>query len=502
MIDAHASEGASRYWLIGALLGAWGAAIALAPDLTTRALLATPLVLLPLAWWTLAGPARWTMLFLCAALLAPPLPVPWGDTGPHPSLLVAGLGVLAGLLRKDEWTASRGARRGHSQEKLDEVVLAGGRQETLSGEQPSRLNFCLVLYLVALLASLPFAAIYSGAALAAASLARVLLFGVGVYLYFYTAQGPGSGVGVGEGFANLRLLFWCGLASALFACVDFYWQLPAPAGFGPQYVWMESEIYRRAQGVFYEASTLGNLCVFFLVMIGVSLLRPRAQSPVSRPVLWIGAVVFFSALMLSFSRASLLSLGAAAAVLFWLHLWLHGGRFRWRWLIGIPAAATLAVATTSWLFPRFADFYWLRLWASWHYFLSATEGVLSGRLASWRYLAAFLVERPWHALLGVGYKTLPYSDFVGRPVVADNAYLSALVETGLFGLAAMLAWNLALLGAGWRAARNADPRVSFFGAWILCFWSGQLAQMMSGDLLTYWRVLPLYFWVLAMAVRR
>ena len=29
-------------------------------------------------------------------------------------------------------------------------------------------------------------------------------------------------------------------------------------------------MYRRAQGVFYEASTLGNFCVFFLVMIVLS----------------------------------------------------------------------------------------------------------------------------------------------------------------------------------------------------------------------------------------
>jgi hypothetical protein len=28
-----------------------------------------------------------------------------------------------------------------------------------------------------------------------------------------------------------------------------------------------------------------------------------------------------------------------------------------------------------------------------------------------------------------------------------------------------------------------------------------VVQMASGDLLTYWRVLPVYFWVLAMAVR-
>jgi hypothetical protein len=30
---------------------------------------------------------------------------------------------------------------------------------------------------------------------------------------------------------------------------------------------------------------------------------------------------------------------------------------------------------------------------------------------------------------------------------------------------------------------------------------GQAVQMLSGDLITYWRVLPVYFWVLAIAAR-
>jgi hypothetical protein len=42
---------------------------------------------------------------------------------------------------------------------------------------------------------------------------------------------------------------------------------------------------------------------------------------------------------------------------------------------------------------------------------------------------------------------------------------------------------------------------SFFGTWFFCFWAGECVQMLSGDLLTYWRVLPLYFWVLGVAVR-
>jgi O-antigen ligase len=104
-------------------------------------------------------------------------------------------------------------------------------------------------------------------------------------------------------------------------------------------------------------------------------------------------------------------------------------------------------------------------------------------------------------LFGIGYKTLPYSDFIGRGVVADNMYLSLLVETGVVGLAGFLAFNAAILGAAWRGARSLDSRTAFCGAWIFCFWVGEMVQMLSGDLFTYWRVLPVYFWVLGLAVR-
>ena len=80
-------------------------------------------------------------------------------------------------------------------------------------------------------------------------------------------------------------------------------------------------------------------------------------------------------------------------------------------------------------------------------------------------------------------------------------YLSLLVETGIIGLAAFLLLNFAMVRAAWGAARSADSRSSFFGTWIFCFWLGQLCQMLSGDLFTYWRAMPLYFWALAMATR-
>src|SRR5207244_8717376 len=115
-----------------------------------------------------------------------------------------------------------------------------------------------------------------GPAIAAGSLARVALFGISVYLFFFVAGADGRGL------PSLRSLYWCAVAAALFACVDFYFQFPAPAGYGPQFVWLDSGVFRRAQGLFYEASTLGNFCVFFLVMIAAAFSRPREESPAPR----------------------------------------------------------------------------------------------------------------------------------------------------------------------------------------------------------------------------
>ena len=48
---------------------------------------------------------------------------------------------------------------------------------------------------------------------------------------------------------------------------------------------------------------------------------------------------------------------------------------------------------------------------------------------------------------------------------------------------------------------SSQRRAVFFGEWIFCFWIGEMVQMLSGDLITYWRVLPVYFWVLGTAIR-
>jgi O-antigen ligase len=330
---------------------------------------------------------------------------------------------------------------------------------------------------------------YSGPAIALGSLARVLLFGLSLYVFVYVAHGPGV---VDEG--SIRLLFLAGAVSAAFACADFYSQWPPLADFGQQFVWLPAGMYRRAQGVFYEAGTLGNLCAFFLVLVATALFR---RAPISRPVLLAGGAVFAAALLLSFSRSSLLNLAAAVAAL----LWLHRRGFRWRRpALVLAASAAAALVILYAVFPAFVEFYGRRWWATLQLW-AFPEITLAGRLQSWATLVDFLAENPWHAVLGIGYKTLPQTSFLGRPLIADNMYLSVLVETGLLGLAALAVFLAAILRCSWRLARHADAQISLLGAWSFCFWVGQLVQMLSVDLLTYWRVLPLYFFVLAMAVR-
>jgi O-antigen ligase len=421
--------------------------------------LAAPALAIPVVWWTLRLPHRWLTLFFATALLLPPLPVSVGDSGPHLSLVFAGLGILAGAVWIRDWR----------------IDLAGPGAP-------------LAALLAVMLASVAMAAFTSGIVAAAGSLARVLLFAISVYVYFYPPADA----------QRLRWLFYVAAGSALFACVDFYFQFPAPAGYGPQFIWLDSGVYRRAQGLFYEASTLGNFCAFFLVMIAVALARPRFECPVPRKALAAGGAIFLAALVLSYSRASLINVIVALAVL----AWINRKRLRIARVLAAVAIGGSVSAVLLWrVFPAFAETYWLRLSASAEYLFSATEGVLSGRVASWRTLTAWIEQHPWQTLAGIGYKTLPYTDYLGTPVVADNMYLSLLVETGVLGLAALAWLNLAIWRAAGRASHSADPGRAFCGTWMLCFWAGEVVQMASGDILTYWRVLPVYLWVLAMAVR-
>jgi O-antigen ligase len=454
-----------REWTAAAL-GVAAAALAVAPNPLIAFGVAALLGAGAVAWWTLAEANRWLLVLFGCLLLLPPLPIPMSEGSLHVAPLVAALGLLVGLTRLRAWGGWRGA------------------------VAPP----LFVSFFVAAAASTALAGIYSGAQVQMGSFARLCLLAISVYVFLFTYSGPGASEWNSVRVARI-LLAMAGL-SALFACVDFYYQLPAPAGYGPQFVWLDTGVFRRAQGLFYEASTLGNLCACFLVMVVVAWLRPRGQSVCPRPLLAVAAIVLSIAMIFSYSRASLVCFAIAMVALGCLR------RTKlWRAVIALGLCAVLAVVIARVALPSLLDTYLARLVSSFQHFQVSPDGVLSGRLTTWTTLIGFLQREPWHALLGIGYKTLPYSDFAGEPIIADNTYLSLLVETGVVGLFTFLLLNIALLRLALRAARSPKGEASFFGQWMFCFWSGQMVQMLSGDLITYWRVLPIYFWALATAAR-
>ena len=446
-------------------LGIWSAALALAPGGAVRLAIALPVVLIVIGWWSILRPGRWLMIFFATALLTPPLPFAGGDSGVHLTPFAVILGFVATAIRMPEWRPAA-----------------------------SQLNTAFGVFLAVLFCSACVAMLYSGGPVAAGSITRVLLFSLGVFVFWYAACGPADPAP--NPFGLTKFLFFAALAAVLFGCADFYFQFPPPAGFEEQFVWLDEGVVRRAQGLFYEASTFGNFCAFFLVMILVALCRPREQAPVSRFALAAGALVFSEALVLSYSRASLLNVAVACIALAFLR---RVRIARTAMLAGIAAVVVVLVLRTA--LPSFSASYWSRIAGSLQYFRTSPDGVLSGRVANWRFLLDFLVREPWHVFFGIGYKTLPYSRFAGAAVIADNTYLSLLMETGAIGLLSFIALNIAMMRGALRAARSSDLRAAFFGEWFFCFWAGEVVQMLSGDLITYWRVLPVYFWVLGTAIR-
>jgi hypothetical protein len=448
------------------IIGLWSAAAAVVPGWQAKGVILCPLIFSSL-WWLALRPSRWLMVFFVCLVLTPPIPGPVGDAGLHMAPAIALVGVLAGILRLPQWRTS-----------------------------VSPLALAFAAYLAVLLASVGFAAFYSGGIVALGSLLRVGLFAIGIYVFLSASAGPVPGDSGERRFTAFLFLIAC--AAAIFACADFYFQFPAPAGFESQYVWLDEGVFRRAQGLFYEASTLGNFCAFFLVMIAVALFR-RDASPCSPLLLMTGGAVLAAALILSYSRGSVANVVAALIALAVMRS--LGRVSLWKPLVLALLVAGVAGVAVRYALPSFSASYWARISNSLTYFWYSPNGVLSGRLNNWHTLASFVAREPGYAIFGVGYKTLAYSGVTGAPVIADNSYLSMLVETGIVGLTCFITLNATILRYAFRAARSAHSSAAFFGEWIFCFWIGELVQMFSGDLMTYWRVLPVYFWVLGTAVR-
>lgn len=351
-----------------------------------------------------------------------------------------------------------------------------------------------IFFLLALALSLPFAFWISGPAQGYQSILRFVLilqpFFAGAWTRGFRCVRSSRQIE-----ALLKALLWLGALSALYGIVDFYYPIPIPHPFADQYIYLDFKHIRRAQGISHEASSFGNMCAFLLCLALCLLFSGKRLSAAGRFLLGIAAGIFTTALFLSYSRGSWLAVLVAVPVFLILQR-----QLRIRTLVALTAilgsfifivyqfSQDVVTNFFSWRLGTMADF--------WDDPNSAT----SGRWDNWTTLLQFFAARPWLLLFGIGYKTIPYSEVFGKPVVADNGYMSLLFETGLPGLAAFLGLSFSIVRS-LAACRKANLPICHLGAnFLLAFWSGELVQMLTGDIFTYWRNLTLFF-VLVAAVQ-
>jgi O-antigen ligase len=458
-------------------LAAAAASAALVRDLPVMAALWAVAAGVGALLYGLARPAAWAWWFVALGLLLPPLPLTIGgvELPFHPAMAALAAGIVVFWVRLPEWRIER-----------------------------SGVSTTSMLLLGATLISLPWAFYYSGATVGAQSAIRWVLLASGFLLMMWIAYGPleksplaESPIEEWSGTGLLRMILAAALISSAFAVVDFQYQLPRTVRFSEQYIYGQAIPVRRAQGVFYDASALGNFCAMILTLILALGRNARRALQLPAWLLWIPVPALAVALVLSFSRGSLVNLIVALAALAWMRRKMLAGRSV-ATLIAMASAVSIAAVLIA---PQLLLPYGSRLQYSAVEFFSDPNAVLSQRLDTWTDLGGFILDHPAQVLLGIGYKSLPYTSYFPHEVVADNMYLALLTESGLPGLLALLAFSGAVLASTRRMTRHPDDRIAGLGRFLFCFWLGEMAQMLSGDILTFWRVTPVYLAILGLALR-
>ncbi len=443
------------------------ALVAFMPGEESVLLLLLALVLVFFVIWkpTLSA---WHYLYIFSVLTFPPFyPERWGGSVPffvsHVILLVGGI-VFLSRYQSFQW-------------------------------QPDLFTESLGRFLLALAFSLPFAFWLSGSSIGFASCLRFLLI-LQPFLIYLWLRGFLL-VTTEQAFTKfLRVILILGTFSAAYGIFDFYFPIPLSHPFADQYIYLLGGSFRRAQGIFYEASCFGNLCAFFWSLCLVTMSPPiRRQLRLPTFVLVVMAGVFTVALFLSYSRGS----WANGLVTLGVFLLLQP-RFKLRLLLSaILISGAFLFLIYQWSPDLMTNLIERRLGPLLELWSNPNEAS-SGRWQTWKTMFVFFGDYPWLLLFGIGYKSVSASNLFGSSLIVDNAYLSLLFETGILGLTSLL-WFFGVLFHGlFRASQTLSIVRRHYAAFLLAFWCGQMVQMLTGDILTYWRNLVLYFafaaWVL------
>jgi O-antigen ligase len=355
----------------------------------------------------------------------------------------------------------------------------------------------LVAFLAGTASSLPFAFWLSGIQTGTESLSRWLLLSQTAFIYFLIRGGARLEETRTER-AIYPLLCAGAVLSAGYGIVDFIWPVPLLHPTPNQFVWLGTEILRRAQGVFYDSLNFANFCGFFLVPAAAALLARRdRRAGLPRWLLVLLTAVFGLAILVTFSRSTWMGIAVALLVFS-----LTSG------LVNVRRSLVLCLALAVPLL-----LLWMYSPELWHYFLEARVGHLteiltdpngatSGRYLTWIRILDIIREYPQYLIFGIGYKTLTFTRLFHGELIADNGYLSLLLETGVVGLAGFLIFSGAILHTFSRLARQKNDPIAFWGAVMLSIWAGELIQLLAVDAYTFWRSMVILTALMALIMNR
>ena len=352
------------------------------------------------------------------------------------------------------------------------------------------------LSLLTMALSLPFAYWLSGFSVGNQSSLRFLLILQPWFLYFWIYST--DLITKEEQLSTfVKLLLVVGAVAAIYGIIDFYTPFQFSHPFADQYIYLEGEPVRRAQGFFYEASSFGNMCAFFLSLSLLHLYNFRRAASLlhlGRLLLLVG--IFFTGLFLAYSRGS------------WANALVTAGVFlvcqkviRFRQVAALLALVATLVFLLYQVSPEIvANFFEWRL-ANLLEFWSDPSFATSGRWEAWERLFVFFADHPWLLIFGIGYKSLPYTNLFGASLIADNGFLSTPFETGFIGLIAFLNLNWVIFKALHRTGQHENSTIRRYATFMFAFWCGEMIQMFTGDIFTYWRNVIIYLALIAFVQR-
>jgi O-antigen ligase len=340
----------------------------------------------------------------------------------------------------------------------------------------------LVLFLVGTGLSLPFGWWLSGQAIGNQSLLRWLLLAQ-TALIFALVRGAARWGGDRVERGIMAVLLVAAVASAGYGVVDFFWPIPLPHPAADQFIWLETAMVRRAQGVFYEASSFGNLCGLFLVIASAAFLAGQERAVrIARPWLLLCITILSFAVFVCFSRSTWGNVIVSLAVFV-----ARSGMVKRRRAWGFFVAFLTPMVLLWFYFPELWNYFTGNRIGYFGQILGDPNLVTSGRLETWATVFSILRDHPKYLLFGIGYKTLPFTRLFHQEIITDNGFLNLLLETGILGLGSFLAFSATVFKSFWRLSRKSVGTELFWSAVLFSLWCGEWVQMMATDAYTYWR---------------